>query len=143
MTVRAWGEEDLPMIESIETECFQDPWCEAMWKGTFTRKDFVGVLIEENGEVLGFAGGTALFEDSELLRIAVKKSSRGKGYGGRLLDELCQAVKTRGAEKMFLEVRASNRTAQALYQSRGFTVTGTRHKYYADGEDAYLMQKIL
>ena len=143
MTVRAWTVEDLAKIESLENECFQDPWCLAMWKGTFSRRDFVGVLIEENGEIIGFAGGTALFENAELLRIAVCKSARGKGCGGRLLDELCKAVKARGAEKMFLEVRASNSTAQGLYQSRGFIVTGKRQKYYADGEDAVEMLKIL
>ncbi len=143
MTVRAWTEGDLPEIENIEAEAFKDPWCASMWKGTFKRTDFTGVVIEEDGAVVGFAGATVLFEDSELLRIAVLKCKRGKGYGGRLLDILLQNAKARGAEKMFLEVRVSNAPARSLYESRGFGVTGIRKKYYADGEDAVAMMRTL
>ena len=143
MTVRAWTADDLSAIEKIEAECFKDPWCAAMWRGTFTRLDFTGVVIEENGAVVGFAGATVLFEDSELLRIAVLQSERGKGFGGKLLDILIRNAKERGAEKMFLEVRVSNTAARNLYESRGFSVTGIRKKYYADGEDAVGMMKTL
>ncbi|MBQ8323037.1 MAG: ribosomal protein S18-alanine N-acetyltransferase [Clostridia bacterium] len=143
MTVRAWTEGDLPEIGRIEAECFKDPWCVAMWRGTFTRSDFTGFVLEENGALVGFAAATVLFEDAELLRIAVYKNERGKGHGGKLLDTLLENAKARGAEKMFLEVRESNATARGLYESRGFIATGVRKKYYADGEDAVAMVKTL
>ena len=45
---------------------------------------------------------------------------------------------------MFLEVRAQNSAAQALYRSLGFVQTGLRRNFYATpADDAVLMQKTL
>ena len=41
---------------------------------------------------------------------------------------------------MTLEVRVSNVAAQELYRGFGFTIAGTRVRYYTDdGEDAFVM----
>ncbi len=141
--LREIEQSDLPKMEEIEKQCFQDSWCLAMWKGTFNRQDFLGVAIEENGEFVGFCAGTVLFECSDLLRIALLERARGKGYGGALLNEFMQKAKKRGAEKIFLEVRATNEVALRLYKNFGFKETGIREKYYADGEDAIEMIKTL
>jgi ribosomal-protein-alanine N-acetyltransferase len=43
-------------------------------------------------------------------------------------------------QELFLEVRASNRAALALYLSLGFSQTGRRPRYYIDPvEDALLL----
>ena len=47
---------------------------------------------------------------------------------------------------IYLEVRESNHSARALYESLGFTVSGTRKNYYRRGdghEHAVLMQCLL
>ena len=45
-----------------------------------------------------------------------------------------------GAQRITLEVRVSNAVAQNLYRKYGFTVVGTRRRYYSDNnEDAYIM----
>jgi ribosomal-protein-alanine N-acetyltransferase len=47
---------------------------------------------------------------------------------------------SRGANWLTLEVRVSNTQAQALYRKYGFTVHGTRKRYYSDNnEDALIM----
>lgn len=49
-----------------------------------------------------------------------------------------------GARKVTLHVRISNSAALCLYRdSLGFETTGVEEKYYADGENAYAMQKTL
>ena len=46
----------------------------------------------------------------------------------------------RGAGWLTLEVRVSNAEAQTLYRKYGFTVQGTRKRYYSDNnEDAFIM----
>jgi ribosomal-protein-alanine N-acetyltransferase len=45
-----------------------------------------------------------------------------------------------GAQRMTLEVRASNEAAQALYRRFGFVDVGRRPRYYTDdNEDALIM----
>ena len=45
-----------------------------------------------------------------------------------------------GMERAVLEVRRYNQPAIALYRTLGFREKGLRHRYYADGEDALLME---
>lgn len=48
------------------------------------------------------------------------------------------------AASVTLHVRKSNLAARRLYsETLGFETTGVDEKYYADGEDAYAMQKVL
>ncbi len=143
MTLRAWEEKDVAAICALEGECFSDGWTEEMLVSTFRRRDFCGILLEINGEIIGYVTATALFEDAELLRIAVKKQSRGKGYGGLLLDAWLQKIKALGAQRALLEVREGNEKAIGLYESRGFSLFHVRERYYSDGEAAKEMQKAL
>ena len=54
------------------------------------------------------------------------------------------ALCLQGAQDVFLEVRAQNSAAQALYRSLGFVQTGLRRNFYATpADDAVLMQKTL
>ena len=53
-------------------------------------------------------------------------------------------AKEQKAEKISLEVRASNEPARALYEKWGFKAVGLRRNFYkAPTEDAVLYDKIL
>ena len=53
-------------------------------------------------------------------------------------------TRDRGAEEIFLEVRASNASAIGLYSSEGFETVGRRARYYVRPiEDALVMRKSL
>jgi len=45
--------------------------------------------------------------------------------------------------RMRLSVRASNKTARGLYQSRGYDQVDVWPRYYVGGEDAIVMEKVL
>ena len=61
--------------------------------------------------------------------------------------EVCRPLKadvrTRGARKVWLDVRPSNEAALRLYQGAGYRSTGRRPRYYHDGEDALLLERTL
>lgn len=143
MTVRAWTEEDVKEIARLEAECFTDPWTEGMLADTLRFPIYHTFLEEEGGQVCGYGCIILLFEDAELANIAVAPTHRGQGVGKRILEEMHAYAKARGVERMLLEVRVSNRNAIGLYEKYGYERYGLREHYYADGEDAYLMQKKL
>ena len=79
-------------------------------------------------------------ERAELIDLRVLASERRQGFGRQLLWASLTALGDVGAVE--LEVRSSNVAARALYESLGFSDTGSRPKYYAtpDGrEDGILM----
>ena len=76
--------------------------------------------------------------------MAVCPSFRGRGFGRVLLRHVLDYARMRCCWYAVLHVRASNVTAQRLYQSQGFRVDRVVPEYYhtsADGypEDGFLM----
>ena len=104
---------------------------------------FYGILFEEAGQVCAYACETVLFEDAEILNVAVAPSFRRRGLGKALLLALEEYAKKQGAERLLLEVREGNVSARGLYDSFGFSAFGVRKNYYEDGENAVVMQKII
>ena len=63
-----------------------------------------------------------------------------KGIARALLAAGIRTVQEFGVRRLFLEVRASNHPALALYASAGFGLLYTRHDYYQNpAEDALVM----
>src|SRR3546814_14582176 len=81
-----------------------------------------------------------VLEDGHVTTIAVDPRWHRYKLGTRLLLALARGGIDEGAQNLTLEVRASNRGAQALYQRFGFVPAGIRKGYYVEpNEDAIVM----
>jgi [ribosomal protein S18]-alanine N-acetyltransferase len=91
------------------------------------------------GMRLGFLVARQLAPEWELENIVVVPRARRKGVGEALLASLLSAARAAQSRAVFLEVRASNAAARALYEKLGFHPSGSRKAYYRDPrEDAIL-----
>lgn len=148
MTVllRVMTVDDLPAVMRVERETFpRDAWTEGMLRGELddqprTRHYVVALL---DGEIVGYAGLSAAGDQADVQTIAVLAGRRRAGVGGAMLTELLAEAVRRGARTVFLEVRADNPGAQAVYDRFGFERIGVRRHYYDDGTDAIMMKKDL
>ncbi|MBM7635252.1 ribosomal protein S18-alanine N-acetyltransferase [Streptococcus saliviloxodontae] len=94
-------------------------------------------FVSDRDEIVGFLAIQNLVGELEITNIAVLRAYQGQGYADKLMQHLAERNET-----IFLEVRASNKAAQALYQKHGFEVIGQRKDYYHEPkEDALLMQR--
>lgn len=128
MRIRPLSEQDLSAIEAIQALSPETPrWPAESYRNTRCLVA-AGEHPENSGEVLGFAAGrqTAPAE-AEILNLAVHPSARRRGVARALLRALLETLDG----EVFLEVRASNLAAIALYESLGFSPVGTRSGYYA------------
>lgn len=72
--------------------------------------------------------------------VAVRREFRGQGIGKALLTRILAQGQKLDAAAAFLELRAGNSIAQALYEKAGFVPVGKRRNYYSDPvEDAVTM----
>ena len=140
MNFRAWRYEDIKAIEQIERASFTDPWNFQMFADSFFNEAFVSILAEDNGKVVAYGGAYCVYETGDIMNIAVDEAYQKRGVARKMLDELCFTAKQRGVERMTLEVRVSNRNAIVLYSRYGFVGLYCRTRYYADGEDAIVME---
>jgi ribosomal-protein-alanine N-acetyltransferase len=90
--------------------------------------------------IAGFAGMWFMYDEAHITTIGVDPVYRGRHLGELLLLAMIEEALRREATWVTLEVRVSNNVAQRLYRKYGFTIHGTRRRYYSDnGEDAYIM----
>ena len=90
--------------------------------------------------ILGFAGLWFMVDEAHLANIAVREVYRQRGIGERLLISTIELAIRHDARYFTLEVRASNKMAQALYRKYGLLEVGKRRGYYIDNkEDAVIM----
>ncbi|MCW4385280.1 ribosomal protein S18-alanine N-acetyltransferase [Salinibacterium sp. SYSU T00001] len=138
--------DDLEAIMRIETSTFAtDAWSETAMRAELTSAHtyYLVALRNETQEVEGYAGLLAPggARQADIQTIAVAERARRGGLGRALMHQLMSEARQRGAREVFLEVRADNPHAQALYESLGFEVIGVRpHYYQPDGVDAVVMR---
>lgn len=136
---------DLVAVSAIEREAFSTPWSRQAFRSLMGRADSELWVVEAPlGQIAGYAVVWCIGDYGELANLAVRADVRGKGVGAALLDHVLDRARQRGVHEMFLEVRASNRGAVALYESRGFRQVAVRKRYYrAPEEDARVFRRSL
>lgn len=82
-------------------------------------------------QLQAFAWISSIVPEAELLTLAVAPKAQRQGLGRFLLTHILSQLKQQGIQQMFLEVRASNTSAQALYHSLGFAQYARRTNYYS------------
>ncbi|UCC48068.1 MAG: ribosomal protein S18-alanine N-acetyltransferase [Gemmatimonadota bacterium] len=138
--IRRMEESDLDVVMEVERESFSTPWSRGTFRGLMRRSDASLWVAEVSHCVVGYAVVWYLFQQAELGNLAVAPGWRRRGLGKRLLDWALEKARERGTERIFLEVRISNRAAQRLYERYGFVQVGLRRRYYREPvEDARVM----
>ena len=131
---------DLADILSIEKKVFKHPWSKEQlsWELNSQPVTENHVMIAR-GNMIGYLFSHVVDDDVQILNIAIDIPFQHKGYGEQLLSYFLDQFNTDSS--IHLEVRKSNFPAINLYLKFGFHETGTRKGYYADGEDAIIMQR--
>ncbi len=79
-------------------------------------------------------------DELHINNVAVRDGHRRRGIGRSLLDHILTEGRRAGVARAFLELRAGNSAALALYEDCGFRITSRRVRYYSDPvEDALVM----
>jgi [ribosomal protein S18]-alanine N-acetyltransferase len=132
---------DVDEVLRIEQEVQSYPWT----RGNFTdalSHGYICSVDDAGGGIRGYAILMPVLQEAELLNIGVAAGQQRKGLGRALLLEMLDVACEKNMLRVFLEVRASNAAALALYRSTGFVGVGVRRGYYqnANGsEDAITM----
>jgi len=131
---------DLADILSIEKKVFKHPWSKEQlnWELNSQPVTENHVMIAR-GNMIGYIFSHVVDDDVQILNIAIDIPFQHKGYGEQLLSNFLDQFNADSS--IHLEVRKSNFPAINLYLKFGFHETGTRKGYYADGEDAIIMQR--
>ncbi len=135
-TLESRDVEAILAIQAVSPEIAQ--W--TMWDYERVAKgEMAGWVAEESAEVIGFLIARQVSSDVEILNLAVGPGARRTGVGGSLLEHAIDWSRAFNAEKVLLEVRASNLAALQFYERHHFYATGRRPRYYTSPPDDALV----
>ncbi len=139
-------EQHVPEVFKLDQESFSLPWSERsyLFEIRENKHSIHLAALEDRGnskpELIGFIVVWAIEDEAHIGTIAVKKEYQRQGIAQTLISAALGIALSRGAEKVFLEVRAGNTPAHSLYKKLGFIDFDVRKKYYVDNsEDAIVM----
>jgi ribosomal-protein-alanine N-acetyltransferase len=141
--IRPMIEADLEAVLVIEDSSYPVPWSREHFLHELDAPHSYPFVAITDGKIAGYVCLMSLFEEAQILNIAVSPQMRGRGIARILMEQAFKVASEKGAEFVALEVRTSNVAAITLYERLGFVRTGTRRGYYEGKEDAVLMEKTL
>ena len=139
--IRRMTVEDVPAVAKLDQLAFTLPWTERSFHFEVTSNPASRCWVaEQAGLIVGVIVAWLLVDEVHIATIATHPNFRRQGIAQALLVHVLKSGAAEGALSSFLEVRASNFVAQAMYRKFGYEETGRRPRYYKDnGEDAILM----
>jgi ribosomal-protein-alanine N-acetyltransferase len=143
-------------IVDIGILCDLATWSISDYQNEIERIDSFGLVCIEKKEkkVIGFIfmrlimsviinpliDTDKLFNESEILNIAVHPNFQRKGVAQELFETFIMFCRRKEIKEIWLEVRASNLKARTFYEKNGFKEMYRRKNYYTNPpEDAVIM----
>ena len=139
--IRRMTVEDVPAVAELDRISFSLPWTERSFHFEVSSNPASRCWVaEQGGQIIGVVVAWLLLDEVHIATIATHPEFRRQGIAQALLAHVLKSGAQEGALSSFLEVRASNSAAQAMYHKFGYEETGRRLRYYKDNcEDAILM----
>lgn len=128
--LRAMLVADLEPVLAIETQSYRFPWSRGNFIDSLAAGYLAQVLVGRDDGIVGYFVAMGGVGEMHLLNLTVAPARQGRGLAGVMLDALEGHCRAERRVTLWLEVRASNLRAQALYRRRGFAAVGIRRGYY-------------
>jgi len=141
---RAMTVGDLASVMAIEVRAYSHPWSQGNFVDSLAAGHLAEVLVADR--LLGYFVAMPGVDELHLLNLTVGPEHQGQGHGSTLLEAVLGLARAHRLPTVWLEVRASNERARALYMRRGFEEVGLRRGYYPatrGREDAVVMRRQL
>jgi ribosomal-protein-alanine N-acetyltransferase len=134
---------DLDIVLAIEAQAYSFPWTRGNFIDALAAGYLGEVLMATESGIAGYFVAMVGVDEMHLLNLTVAPAVQGRGHARAMLDALDERCRERHLPTLWLEVRAGNRRARAIYRRRGFAEVGVRRGYYpapqATREDAVVM----
>ena len=120
---------DLDAVAANEASAYWFPWPRRAFADCVLGRHECHV-VELGRRLIGHGVVAVVHDEAQLLNVCIVPQAQGRGYGRALTAFLLQRTAALRARVAYLEVRASNQVAIALYHALGFRQIGCRRDYY-------------
>ena len=117
-------------------------WSQNQWESEFRKKGVKIFALLLTNKIIGVCALQVIIDEAQINYFSINQKFRRKGYGRYLMSNLINQCEELNLKKILLEVSENNFVAQKFYSNFEFLNVGRRKKYYQDGSDALLKEKI-
>ena len=143
-TIRKFQPDDMFPVIKLASEILTENYNPSLFNYFYETFPEGFWVAEKLHKIVGFIVGVKTdSETTRILMLAVLEKERMQGLGSVLLKNLLDELSTQKIKYVDLEVRTVNNQAIKFYQKHGFNIIHTIPKFYQNGEDAYIMRKVL
>lgn len=142
VNIRKMTVQDVPAVAQLDQMSFSLPWPEHSFHYEVSDNRVARCFVAETDDkqLAAMIVSWIVVDELHIATIATHPDFRRQGIGSQILTAALEDAALSNVRKAFLEVRAGNEAALAMYRKFGFEMTGRRPRYYKDnGEDALLM----
>ncbi|AUV83321.1 ribosomal-protein-alanine N-acetyltransferase [Salinigranum rubrum] len=143
VVIRQAEQADLLDVFRLERSTFPQPWPFSAFESFLGERGFLVAQSGTSPAIVGYVVSDTTpnygRDIGHVKDLAVHPDARGRGLGRTLLRRALGTLASDGSALVKLEVRTTNDAAIALYRSEGFEPLRRIPRYYADGEDAFVM----
>lgn len=146
LSIEQVGDSAAGLLAQLHGEIFEERWGASSFVEMLRTPGTDAAIASERDEPLGFILTRRAADEAEIITIGTRPSVQRRGVARQILEAHAERLRKAGVSQLFLEVAASNASAQALYAKVGFTEVGRRKGYYqrSNGvEDAIVMRREL
>ncbi len=141
MKLEKLSAEHIDAVVELEQLCFAHPISADNLERLLLCGIGIGFVITDADRVAAYGGIIIAADEGQILNIATHPSYRRRGLARRIMEEIIATAAEKGTAFITLEVRESNRGAEKLYESLGFTAVGRLKGYYnTPKEDGIIMR---
>jgi [ribosomal protein S18]-alanine N-acetyltransferase len=141
------GPRDAATISALHGVSFHRGWTETEVETLLTDRAVIAHRATAGRKLAGFILSRIAGDEAEILSVAVAPVWRNRGVGRTLLALHLRRLAGLGARAVFLEVGATNGSANKIYAGAGFREVGRRPNYYQEAagrrSDALVLRRDL
>ncbi len=134
-------------VADLESTLWQHPWGTQSLQSTLDQPGTL-LLIAENavGQLVSYCLIQQVLDEATVLQVGTAQFAQRQGLARTLLHQAIEHLRATDCQTLWLEVRAGNEAAIALYLQLGFVREAVRKRYYPplvpgqQDEDAVVMR---
>lgn len=143
-TIRKFQPDDMFSVIKLASETLTEHYNPSLFNYFYETFSEGFWVAERFSKIIGFIVGVkTTSETARILMLTVTEKQRGRKIGTALLNNFLKEALIQNIKQVELEVRTDNKQAIKFYQKHGFEIMEMISKFYQNGDDAYIMRRVI
>lgn len=142
--IRKFQATDMFSTIKIASETLTEQYSPSLFNYFYETFPDLFLVAEKHHKIIGFITGIQITDEiARIVMLSILPPYQRQHIATELLNEIIITLKEENVKQISLEVKTNNEKAISFYKKHGFTIIDTIEKFYQNGENAFMMKRVL